>query len=348
MFGHSSFMTTLVLTDPTYTAPASYNLFDRFFLKLIHDKRDLVFIYLILQIFLMMAVGLYLFLPGRFSWWIAVPYLATNWIFFMGPYILMLHCTGHRTLFKNQYRWMNKIVPWVQGPFFGQTPETYFTHHLGMHHPENNLEGDLSSTMHYQRDSFLGFMQYFLTFFFIGLGQLATYFFRKKRIKLMKHSILGELSWIFIVTILCLLNFKATLAVFVIPLCFTRFMMMAGNWGQHAFIDAAHPENCYRNSITCINVSYNQKCFNDGYHIAHHLKPAMHYTDYPVEFLTNQAKYIQEKAIVFKGLDFFMVWVLLMTKSYKTLAKQYVQLDGNALTKEEVIALLKNRTRKIA
>ncbi len=34
---------------------------------------------------------------------------------------------------------MNHVIPWLLGPFFGQTPNTYFAHHMGMHHREENL-----------------------------------------------------------------------------------------------------------------------------------------------------------------------------------------------------------------
>jgi len=52
----------------------------------------------------------------------------------------------------------------VIGPFFGETPESYFAHHLGMHHAEDNMPSDLSSTMKYQRDSFGDFMKYYSDF----------------------------------------------------------------------------------------------------------------------------------------------------------------------------------------
>jgi len=123
--------------------------------------------------------------------------------------------------------------------------------------------------------------------------------------------------------------------------------MMAGNWGQHAFIDTTAPENCYRNSITCINTAYNKRCFNDGYHIIHHIKPSMHYTDMPGEFMMNRRIYAMEKAIVFDGLDFFIIWLLLMLKDYKTLSRRFVRLDDSLKSDEEVITFLKSRTERI-
>lgn len=337
----------ITLTDPVFVKKEQHGPLDRFLLRFIRDERDLVFTHLILKILLVIVpVAVYLFLPGRFNWWIAAAYLAVNWIFFLPPYILMLHCTSHRPLFKREYDPLNKIVPWFLGPFFGETPETYFGHHMGMHHPENNLKDDLSTTITYQRDSFKDFMVYFLRFFFAGIMELYNYFTRKRRYKLRKRIALGELIWYASVIALSFYSWQATLMVFIIPFVFTRFMMMAGNWGQHAFVDEDAPGNCYRNSITCIEVDYNKKCFNDGYHIIHHIKPAMHYTDMAQEFHDNVETYAKEKAIVFQGIDFFMVWFFLMTGNYKTLAKRFVHLDDSFKNDEEVIAFLKSRTKK--
>jgi len=119
---------------------------------------------------------------------------------------------------------------------------------------------------------------------------------------------------------------------------------MAGNWGQHAFIGREDPSNRYLNSITCVNSLYNRTCFNDGYHIGHHLKPTMHWTDLPLEFQKNIDKYRENKAIIFEKVDFFIVWFFLMTKQYGALANHFVDIRGEYNSKEEIVAFLKTRT----
>ena len=158
-----SMLNELIISDPVFDKKGKANgALDRFFLKLIHDQRDLVFVYLMIRLFcFVIPFTAYFYLAENILWWIAAAYLAINWSFFLGPYILMLHCTSHRRLFSPKNNWMNKIIPWILAPFFGESPETYYGHHMGMHHPENNLEEDLSSTMNYQRDSFKDFMIYF-------------------------------------------------------------------------------------------------------------------------------------------------------------------------------------------
>jgi hypothetical protein len=144
-----------------------------------------------------------------------------------------------------------------------------------------------------------------------------------------------------------ILNWKATLLVFVATLLVTRTAMMSGNWAQHAFVDASDPNNCYLNSLTCINSTYNRRCFNDGYHISHHWKASRHWTEHPQELLDNLDAYAENDAIIFEGLDFFLVWVNLMLKRYGKLADHYVAIDDRDRSRDEIIALLKERTRRI-
>jgi fatty acid desaturase len=336
---------SVAVSDPTYKPGAGLRLGERLSLRFINDRRDVPF--LVLMAILTATVipsGVALFVPGWFRWWLASLHLAL-FAHFLGPFVLMLHNTSHRSLFRRSWGWMNQYIPWVLGPFFGESPETYFAHHVGMHHPENNLEDDISSTLPYRRDSVRGFLSYFLRFFFVGLVELTGYLARKRRRSLMVRTVIGELFFYAVAVALFFVNWRATLTVFAVPFIVARFAMMAGNWGQHAFIDEVSPANSYRNSITCINSSYNRRCFNDGYHIGHHLKATRHWTELPEEFLRNGATYAAEDAIVFAEIDFFGVWLCLMLKRYNWLARRFVHLGEVDRSEEETIALLQSRTR---
>jgi fatty acid desaturase len=243
---------------------------------------------------------------------------------------------------------MNYYLPWFIGLFFGQTPETYASHHLGMHHRENNLEDDLSSTMKYQRDSLKDFGRYFLDFFFTGVVSLAVYFKKRKQTKLSIRVIRGELFFILMCVGLWFISWPATLMVFIIPLLLSRIVMMMGNWAQHSFVDAEDPGNDYKNSITCINAKYNHKCWNDGYHISHHIRPAMHWTDHPSHLQNNLEEYAKNKALVFEGVDFLFVWKNLMFGNYDVLKEHLVNINDTFASDEEAIALMKRRVEKIS
>lgn len=336
----------LTITDPVFVPRSDYNFIERQMLKLIRDERDLPFIKLCAYI-LFVVIPFSIFQFFYFRWWIAVPFLVYNIATGLGPFILMLHNTSHRKLFKQEYDFMNKLIPWVLGPFYGETPETYFGHHIMMHHAENNLIDDLSCTMNYQRDRFIDFLKYFGLFFFLGMADLGYYFKRKNRWKFLRKIMFGEIGFFILCALLWQVSWQATLMVFLLPFFIARFGMMAGNWAQHAFIYAPTPDNCYVNSITCINCTYNRTCFNDGYHIGHHLRPNMHWTEMPEEFQKNIEKYKANNAIIFQGIDFFVIWFFLMTKNYHKLAHHFVDINEQFNSKEEIIAFLKKRIARI-
>lgn len=340
-----------LLTDPEFARPASYTAFERFWLSLIRDERDLPFVFLTIKITLVLVpLGILLYMPfitGWVWWLVAVAYFYVNNFVFKGPFGLMLHCTSHRPWFKEKYSIANLYLPWFIGLFFGQTPDTYASHHLAMHHRENNTEEDLSSTMHYQRDSLKDFIKYYLNFFLLGILPLVQYFNQRDQVKLRNKVIRGEVFFILLCVGLCFVDWPATVMVFIVPFILSRLIMMMGNWAQHSFVDAEDPGNHYKNSITCINTKYNKKCWNDGYHISHHIRPAMHWTEHPAHLRNNLQDYVQNKALIFEGVEFLYVWKNLMAGNYSKLADKIVNLGDMFSSKEEAIALMKYRTQRI-
>jgi len=310
----------------------------------LNDPRDLPLVRVALSASVIIPAACYLYLPGRFDWWLASAYWLVWAFVFLDRVTLMIHCTSHRTLFSRRASWLNAYVPWILGPFFGQTPSTYFAHHVAMHHAEDNGPEDLSSTMPYRRDRFVDWLCYFGRFLALTIVLLPVYLYRKGRRRLAWRVIAGELAFWTMVAGLALLNVEATLVVFVVPVLAVRTLMMAGNWGQHAFVDPRDPGNDYRNSVTCINCRYNRRCFNDGYHIVHHLRPQQHWTELPGEFESRRAVYGTYDAVVFEGIDFFGIWLNLMLRRWNALARAFVRLPGApARSHDEVVAFLRER-----
>ena len=336
------------ITDPV-SVPRHLGKTDQLLARLVQHEGNIPFIrFLILILLTTVPAAILLYIPGYFSWWLAIAYFLYNLFFITGPFILIQHNVAHKALFKKRYKYLNGLIPWFFGPFLGLTPETYTSHHIGMHHPENNLPGDLNSTMRYQRDSLRDFAAYYVRFLFYTIPLLSSYLYAKNRKRLRSRMLAGEIIYLLVVTGLFIFNAKATLVVFLIPLLLTRSLMITGNWAQHAFVDSGDPGNCFRNSITCINSRYNRTCWNDGYHIGHHIHPWMHWRDMPGDFLNNLESYRKEQAVVFAKLDYNAIWFLLMTKNYGALARYFVDLDTeHPRSRQEIVALLKQRTRKI-
>ncbi|MEP6699852.1 MAG: fatty acid desaturase, partial [Bacteroidota bacterium] len=197
-------------------------------------------------------------------------------------------------------------------------------------------------------DSVRGFLSYFFKFLFVGVVNTTRYLFNRKRKKLYQRLTAGEYIYLAFCIGMCFVNFKATMLVFIVPLLFARLVMMLGNWTQHSFIDSNDPENLYTSSINCINTTYNKKCWNDGYHIIHHLRPGMHYTEMPGEFLKRSDEFATNKAIVFDGIHYLHIFTWLLTKRYDKLADNLVNINNSMFqSREEAIALMKERTKKI-
>lgn len=338
------------LTDPrTASAPTFLSGTTR----MLNDARDTSVIWLMFQCALVAAVGVSLFFwPYAFGlsfWYVAPAYWALVMVVAMDRFTLMLHFTSHRPLFNKDYKGLNHVIPWLLGPFYGQTPNTYFAHHMGMHHREENLPDDLSSTMRFTRNRITHWLRYYLRFLFFGLPELIWYFYQRKNWKLFRRVLLGEGVYWSVVGLGLWLRPEATLTVLVVPLVLIRTLMMMGNWTQHSFISQEHPEDPFQSSITCINSRYNRRCFNDGYHILHHLKPRAHWTEHPIEFEKALAEYAAHDAIVFEGVDYFEIWLNLMLGRWGFLADKFVHLEGAPVrSKDDVIAFLKSRVQPVA
>jgi fatty acid desaturase len=339
-----------ILKDPVYVEPKKFSRYEKFWLNYMNDKRDLPFIHLLTAIHLLVlpaAIILYTPLLQGWYWWaLYIPYFYVSQMYFKGRFGLMLHCISHRKLFKKGYTWIYNWIIWAVCPFFGHTPETYFVHHMAMHHVENNMPDDASSTLPYRRDSLRGFSRYVLRFLFLGFRDTFMYLFNRKRKKMYMRLSYGELSFYAFCVGMCFVNLYATLFIFIIPFVFARVVMMLGNWAQHAFVEKNDPENNFTNAVNCINTKYNKMCWNDGYHVVHHLRPAMHYTEIPVEFLKITDKLAANKTLVFDGIHYLHIFVWLMTKRYDKLADNLVNVNNMFNSKEEAIALMKERVKK--
>ncbi len=318
--------------------------------RLLNDPRDVVFVWLALRCCALAALGVALFfVPPAWLRYAGPVYLLLLFGALQDRYTLMLHCTSHRPLFKKPYRALNNVIPWFLGPFFGQTPNSYFAHHMGMHHREENLAADLSSTMRFRRDRIDHWLRYYLRFMVAGLLELELYFYKRKQWKLFRRVFVGEVGYFLALAGLLWAAPAPAVVVFVVPFVAIRTAMMMGNWAQHSFIKAATPENPYHASITCINTRYNRRCFNDGYHVLHHVKPACHWTEHPAEFERALAEYGRQDAVVFDGIDFFGVWGCLMLRRWSRLADHFVVLEGApARTRAQIIELLKERVLPVA
>jgi len=334
-------------TDPKWVKPERYSLLERTFLPIMRDERDLIFIRIsALMTVTVVPLGLGMFLlPPWLIGVLALPYIGFVFLGFGGRYGLMLHATGHRPIFKRNYQFLHNYIPWVLGPFLGHTPTSFDAHHMWMHHAENNMLGDGSSTLPYTRDRFTHFLHYWARFFFLGYFHVSRYLYLRGRKRILFKFIMGELFWYALAAVALWVNWAAALLVFIVPMLMMRWLMMAGNFAQHSFVDVDNPDDGFGNSTCLTNTFYNHKSYNDGYHIVHHNKPGMHWTEMAKAYEDNIQDYIDKDAVVFDGIaDNQAIWFLLMTHNYDKLARHLVNFRDR--THEEKVDFLKSRVRR--
>ena len=172
------------ITDPRHIKVEKPSAIEQLGISMLNDERDLPFLYLMASF----SIVVFALATLQFYWisgfWIGVLYSVILYTQYFGRCILLLHNTSHRALFKPAFWALNYYIPLVMCPFFGQPMWLYYSHHLGMHHTEGNLEDDLSSTMAYQRDSFLHFAHYWLKFMSRGVVDLIAYLWSHNRKRL--------------------------------------------------------------------------------------------------------------------------------------------------------------------
>ena len=311
-------------------------------LPLLNDPRDLPILRMSLKASLMVPGAIYLALPGRFSWLAGALYLAA-YVTLLAPFVTMYHDTTHNRLFHRRFAFLNVALDWLVAPLFGFTPETYYVHHIGMHHPEENLAGDVSTTLPYRRDSVVDFLRYYARFF-VSIGEVCLYMHRKRRTKLMRRALAGEVTYFVLMAATFAHDWRVGLVIFAVPLVVGRSALIVGNWGEHAFVDPAAPEDVYRSSTNLVGDAVNARCFNVGYHIGHHLKPRAHYTEMVAAFEREAPEYGQADALVFRDMHYPTIWLHLMLSNYRALARAYVPLPGAPpRTEDELIAVMRSR-----
>jgi fatty acid desaturase len=320
---------------------------DKLALMFMRDARDLDFVHFVAFASAVVIPNVYLMFTTP-KW---LPYGIAIHVLFLGVFtkrfVLLLHCTSHRKVASPGWDFLNLYIPWVLGPFFGQPPDSFYLHHVWMHHVQNNGPRDLSCTLFFQRDSAWDFVQYFSRFFFLGPFQLPIYFASRGMYLHALRLVVGEFGYWAMCAYLSRINLVATLASFIVPLLLVRFGMMSGNWAQHAFISPARPYDDFTSSITTLGTFYNKFCFNDGYHTTHHLNARLHWFDMPQDIMNRAPQFIASGALIFNGLDFHDLFWCLMFKDYKKIAKAIIPLDGKERPEAELIALIKERVRAL-
>jgi len=264
-------------------------------------------------------------------------------VLYLQRFVLTLHFASHKSLFNSHL--FDLYLQYVISPFFGIPSGTYRSHHVVMHHIENNVfPYDVSSTMTYQRDNIFHFLCYWFRYVSAIWIQLPYYAWKRQRYDLSLHTVAWCSAYIVSVSTLYQFAPGATLFVFILPFIIVSFLLMFGNWCQHIFVDPERYNDSYAITYNIINSEMNKLTYNDGYHIVHHLYSQLHWSELPNYFLKNQGKFLDNRSLTFEKVEYLEIGLYVFMGWYDKLYSYYVHLekgDQKKQSKEEFIRMIK-------
>lgn len=255
------------------------------------------------------------------------------------------HMEAHRPqgYFSGTYdKVFGRYAEFFLGYFYGDLPELGRTVHVRLHHKENGGPDDNAATSCYDRTSRLHFLLYLSDNIWTTLG-LAPYAYFKARgdEKNRNRMFWGIARYLIYFTAIFLFNWRIGVVYVLIPLFAMNFIMSITSWVQHAFCDPEHADDYFINTVTVMDeVNF----MNEGYHLCHHHRSGLHWTEMPAHLERLRDKMRESGSLVFRDMDFMDLFIeLTLFRRMHVLAEKLVPWEP--MSHEERVALLESRTK---
>jgi hypothetical protein len=234
-----------------------------------------------------------------------------------------------------------RYLEFFLGYLHGNIPELGRTAHVGLHHRENSGPDDTRNTMRYDRTSRLDFLWYLSDNIWTVLG-LAPYAYFKARgdEKNRRRMLWGMARYYAYFGAVFIYDWRIGTMFVLVPLLSMNFINAITAWVQHAFCDPERPEDYFANSVTVVDeVNF----MNEGFHLCHHHRAGLHWTDMPVHFERIRDRMRAAGSLVFQDLDFMGLFLeLTLLRRMDVLAEKLVPWEP--MNHEQRLALLAART----
>jgi fatty acid desaturase len=255
------------------------------------------------------------------------------------------HLEAHRPhgYFSEKYdKVFGRYIEFFLGYLYGNVPELDRTVHVRLHHKENGGLDDTAESRGYDRTSPLDFLRYLSNNFWTLVGITPYLYFKARGDEKNRRRLLwGMVRYYAYFAAVFIYDWRIGIMFVLVPLLCMNFIMAIAAWIQHAFYDPKHPEDYFAHTVTVLDeVNF----MNEGYHLCHHHRAGLHWTEMPEHFEHIRDRMKESGSLVFRDLDFMELFIeLTLLRRMDVLAEKLIPWEP--MNHEQRLALLASRTR---